>query len=283
MDTTSYRVTAGLLFLNGRDFDMAALVCRVGETLERLGTRVTERRCLSDELAVIRTGDFDCRLQHDGPCDLARLARPAETRLMLTLLREGGLPSADHRRMQAVIAHLLADLQGVLAPDYVQWTDPDAVLTRDEFRAAVVGTAALPVPERVAPKVRRRKRLPDVESVYAGLRETIPGQARSSDEGDRLAALRAAFRDPDPEAGDVADDMPLREPTAPLRLAVWLMTITQGLFALPVAAALAVVNLLRGENLRLTSQMSALTGLFMVLASTGQIAQAADLMQALLP
>jgi len=50
------------------------------------------------------------------------------------------------------------------------------------------------------------------------------------------------------------------------------------LFALPVAAALAVINLLRGENMRLASQTAALTGTFVVLTAHGQIAQAAQLL-----
>jgi hypothetical protein len=62
-----------------------------------------------------------------------------------------------------------------------------------------------------------------------------------------------------------------------------MMTITLGLFALPVAVGLAIVNLLRGENLRLASQMTALTGTFMVLSATGQIAQAAGVVQTILP
>ena len=60
------------------------------------------------------------------------------------------------------------------------------------------------------------------------------------------------------------------------------MTITLGLFALPVAAALAIVNLMRGENLRLASQTAAMTGLFLTLQVNGATAQALQAMQDLL-
>ncbi|MBE0454206.1 hypothetical protein [Roseovarius autotrophicus] len=283
MTTTSHKVTAGLIFLGNRPFDMAAMVCRVGDTLERLDARVRERRCLSEELAVIRTGDLDCRLRIAGACHVARVDKTAAQRLMVTLMCEGPQPS-DQRRMQAMIAHLLADLQGVLAPDFVQWTDPDAVLTRAEFCAAVTGTAALPTPPRMASNIKRkRKQLPDVESAYAALCEHMPENTIPGDDQSRLDALRAAFREPDPAPEPHEETASVREPTAPLRLAVWMMTITLGLFALPAAAALVVFNLLRGENLRLTSQVSALTGFFMVLSTTGQIAQAAELVQSLVP
>lgn len=263
---------------------MAAMICRVAETLERLGERVTERRCLSDEIAVIRAAGFDCRLRIGGECHLSRIEQPAAHRVLLTLMREEALSATDHERMQTVIAHLLANLQAVLAPDYVQWTDPNAVLTRAEFRAAVANSAALPAPVRVkAPAKRRRKRLPDVEAAYAGLRDAMPKFSGEGDTEARLEALRAAFRDAEPDSEMPQASTDIREPTAPLRLAVWMMTITLGLFALPVAAGLAVVNLLRGENLRLTSQTAALSGLFMVLAANGQIAQAAEVLQAVLP
>jgi hypothetical protein len=272
------------VFLESRQLDVAELACHLGETLERLGTRIVERRCLSDELAVIRTNAFDCRLHVAGPCDLARIGRPAAQRLVVTLLREEGLPSPDMRHMQATIAHLLARLQAILAPDFVQWTDPDAVLTRDEFRAAVAGTAALPVPTRVALKTRhRRKRLPDVESAYAGLRQAMQRTAGPGEDAIRLDTLRAAFCDPEPDREVVSDDESLREKTAPMRLAVWMMTIAVGLFALPVAVGLTIVNLFRGENLRLASQTAALSGTFMVLSSTGQIANAASVVQTILP
>jgi hypothetical protein len=255
MTTSTKKVSAGLVFLESRQLDVAELACHLGETLERLGTRIVERRCLSDELAVIRTNAFDCRLHVAGPCDLARIGRPAAQRLVVTLLREEGLPSPDMRHMQATIAHLLARLQAILAPDFVQWTDPDAVLTRDEFRAAVAGTAALPVPRTAGP----------------------------GEDAIRLDTLRAAFCDPEPDREVVSDDESLREKTAPMRLAVWMMTIAVGLFALPVAVGLTIVNLFRGENLRLASQTAALSGTFMVLSSTGQIANAASVVQTILP
>jgi len=284
MTPSSHKVTAGLVFLGNRTFDMAAMICRTAETLEHLGERVTERRLLSEEIAVVRAAGFDCRLQIAGPCDLTRFEKTAARCFLITLLREGRVQPGEHERLQAVIAHLLARLQATLLPDYVQWTDPDAVLTRAEFCAAVANTAAMPVPARTPrPKQRRSRHLPDVEAAYAELRAQMPGLERVDTEQERLEALRAAFRDPEPEARtEIAPD-DLREPTEPLRLAVWMMTITLGLFALPVAAALAVINLLRGENLRLTSQAAALTGFFMVLSSTGQIAQAAGVLQSVIP
>ena len=273
------KVQAGLVFLGVRDFDIAAITCGIADTLDRLGTRVDERRCHSDTQAILCAQNLVCRVRIADGRPLPRLDDTPAHILELSLDKEAN----DGASAETVIAYLLTALQAMLLPDYVQWTDPRAVLTRAEFRAAVANTAAMPAPVRPAiTTAHRRKRLPDVETAYAQLRAKMPGFGLGHVEATRLDALRAAFRDPDPaeaEATTHPDD--IREPTAPLRLSVWLMTITLGLFVLPVAIGLAIINLLRGENMRLASQTAALTGTFMVLATHGQIAQAAQLIGAL--
>lgn len=288
MTDTVQKVQAGLVFLGKKSFDIATITCALADALDRLGERVEERRCESDTQATVRAQRLTCRVRIAEGRPLPRVETVPAHILELGLERGAEDEARAQTSSETLIAHLLAGLQATLVPDYVQWTDPRAVLTRAEFRTAVANTAAMPTPMRPAPAAttRRRRRLPDVESAYAQLRTQIPGfgRKRSRDriEEKRLDALRAAFRDPDPaeiEAMAQADD--IREPTAPLRLSVWMMTIAIGLFALPVAAALTVINLLRGENMRLASQTAALTGTFMVLATHGQIAQAAHLLGAL--
>jgi len=275
------KVQAGLVFLGKKSFDVAAITCAIADTLDRLGERVEERRCESDSQATVRARGLVCRLRFTEGHPLPRLEKTPGRIIELSIERDVDDEAAAETSSETLIAHLLAGLQVTLVPDYVQWTDPRAVLTRAEFRAAVANTAAMPAPARAAPAEhnRRRKRLPDVEAAYAQLRKQMPGLARDRTEERRLDALRAAFRDPDPaDAESMSDPDDIREPTAPLRLSVWMLTFAIGLFALPVAAALAVINLLRGENMRLASQTAALTGTFVVLTAHGQIAQAAQLL-----
>jgi len=280
------KVQAGLVFLGKKSFDVAAITCAIADTLDRLGEQVEERRCESDTQATVRARRLVCRLRFTDGHPLPRIETIPGRIIELSIERGADAEAAAETSSETLIAHLLAGLQAMLVPDYVQWTDPRAVLTRAEFRAAVANTAAMPVSPRARPtpaETRRRcNRLPDVEAAYAQLRSQMPGFAHNISEEKRLDALRAAFRDPDPaEAATMQAPDDIREPTAPLRLSVWMLTLTIGLFALPVAAALAVINLLRGENMRLASQTAALTGTFMVLAAHGQIAQAADLLRAL--
>jgi hypothetical protein len=60
------------------------------------------------------------------------------------------------------------------------------------------------------------------------------------------------------------------------------LSIAVALLCLPVGVALAVINLLRGENLRLASQTAALTGTFVTLQATGAVAQATQVIQTVL-
>lgn len=54
-----------------------------------------------------------------------------------------------------------------------------------------------------------------------------------------------------------------------LRLATWMITFSVAIFALPVGAALTVINLFKGEDLRLSAQAMAVTGLIVTEVSFG--------------
>ncbi|MEO9823548.1 MAG: hypothetical protein ABJF50_03905 [Paracoccaceae bacterium] len=57
------------------------------------------------------------------------------------------------------------------------------------------------------------------------------------------------------------------------RATVYVLNLCVMVFALPVGLALLCLNILGGANLRTTSHVMALTGLFMVLSSTEQGSQ----------
>jgi|GEM_PF-1114443 len=279
MTQTTHKVTAGLVFLGMRALDITAITKRIAHTLEQLGVELTAQRCLSEQAAVVRTREFDLRVTVERKRHIAKLDLAADHYIGLTLMREDGPLCTDPEASQTVLAHTLAALHVPLAPDFVQWTEPDALLTRAEFRAAI--NPPQDSDRRRARKRPGRERLPDVETAYSGLQDSIPGAGEHSEADEiRLRALRAAFCDPEPE--EIAEPYDgIREPTAPLRLSVWMMTITLGIFALPVAAALTVFNLLRGENLRLASHTAALTGLFMALQASGAMADVLTIMQSI--
>ena len=60
------------------------------------------------------------------------------------------------------------------------------------------------------------------------------------------------------------------------------MSIAVAVYALPVGLPLLIINLVKGENLHLSSQTAALTGTFIALQSSGSMAQAMGVVDRLL-
>jgi hypothetical protein len=60
------------------------------------------------------------------------------------------------------------------------------------------------------------------------------------------------------------------------RLGAWVLTGGAATICLPVAASLSVINLLKGEDFRLNTQMLSLSGLGVVLNGNGAFAQVLD-------
>lgn len=60
------------------------------------------------------------------------------------------------------------------------------------------------------------------------------------------------------------------------------MSFAVACIALPVGIALVIINLVKGENLRLAGQAAALSGLFVSLQANGATAAAAQVFQSVL-
>ncbi|KGM87185.1 hypothetical protein rosmuc_03488 [Roseovarius mucosus DSM 17069] len=289
MANSTHRVTAGLVFLGTRSFDIVRIGNRISMVLDWLGEQTTGLRVLSDCAAHLHSDHFVLRIEIHQEYKLTALDQPAEHFLALSLSHTDPEASPQTQLALSILAHVLRALHSTLAPDYVQWIHPLALLSHAEFLEAITfqdeheapapQAEIVPLPTATA----ARCRLPDIDTTHQALHARFVSESDAMP-GDRMTgALRAVFRDnlePADAAAFQSDN--IRESTAPLRLSVWLMTITLGLFALPVAAALAIINLMRGENLRLASQTAAMTGLFLTLQVHGATAQALQTVQDLL-
>lgn len=284
MIRATHRIMSGLVFLGMRTFDIVMIGNRVCSILDRLDEQVTGFAVLSDDTVAIRTAEFELLIDNKTGYDLVTLDRPAAHFLALAMTRSDRGGSDDTQSGLAVMANVLQVLHRTLAPDYVQWIDPQVLLSSADFRMATTRPEGDTVPEGLtcpdfdtAPKaLPRRYTLPGIEETNLML------QARLTQDDPTEGALRATFREDRDDSGLPALQGDIREKTTPLRLAVWMLTITLGLFALPIAVALAVFNLLRGENLRLTAQTAALTGTFITFQTLGTTAQAMSVVQNLL-
>ncbi|WP_297774697.1 hypothetical protein [uncultured Roseovarius sp.] len=291
MTKSTHKVTAGLVFLGSRTFDIVRIGNQISKTLDWLDEPTTGLRILSDCAATLQTDRFDVALEIETDRKVATLEAPAAQYLALRLISNDVAPQADEHLTLSIMAHVLRVLHGSLSPDYVQWVHPLAVLSHAEFLAAVTPRERdeeedIPQPDFTPQKAAQaaRSRLPDIEATNQVLQARFGSRHEMVQSGGGINRdLRAVFREPeDGDTAVMADGEAVREETAPLRLAVWMMTITLALFALPVAAGLAVFNLLRGENLRLASQTAALTGLFTTLQVHGATAQVLETVQGML-
>ncbi|MDT8328377.1 MAG: hypothetical protein RQ750_13495 [Roseovarius sp.] len=265
-----------------RTFDIVMIGNRVCTTLDRLDAQVGGISVQSDDKVTIRTPDFELCINNKADCHVASLERPVAHYLALTLTRFEPTDEDDGPCNQSIMAHVLLTLHRSLAPDYVQWTDPLTLLSSADFETATTPPNQEQTLENLSCDdcieatqiMPRRHILPGIEEtnlrLQARLRPTDPIEG----------ALRATFREDQAAPPDTCDD--IRETSTPLRLTVWVLTITLGLFALPMAAALTVFNLLRGENLRLASQTAALTGTFITFQTFGTTASAMSALQGML-
>lgn len=299
MTKSADKVTAGLVFLSPRNFDIVRIGNRVCAVLDRLDEQIAGFRVLSDMSVTLRTASYALHIEIESDRYVPTLDQPAANFIALTLVRaeaDPEMPSdAECDQSLAVLAHALQALHATLAPDYVQWIEPMAILSSADFRMATtisedelvveprIETRAAPRQSVPEPEQPRRENLPDIEETNNVLLARLIEKDGQGGAHGTEGTLRAVFRDANPDTPDTGRrKIVVPDQSALLRLSVWLFTITLGLFALPVAAALMVFNLLRGENLRLTAQTAALTGTFISLQATGSTAQAMSMVQTLL-
>lgn len=300
MTKSADKLTAGLVFLGSRNFDIVRIGNRVCAALDRLDEQIAGFRVLSDTSVTLRTASYALHIDIETDRIVPTLDRPAAQYIALTLVRadaeQDAPPDTETDLALSIMAHALQTLHATLAPDYVQWVDPMAVLSSADFRMATTLSeddiarepqriqSAAPRQDLTTPDHARRENLPDIEETNTVLLARLIEKDTHSGPPAPEGTLRAVFRDDTPEGAPVPERRVRTAPdqSALLRLSVWFFTITLGLFALPVAAALVVFNLLRGENLRLTSQTAALTGTFIALQATGSTAQAVMAVQTLL-
>ncbi|WP_397542998.1 hypothetical protein [Roseovarius salis] len=280
--------TAGLIFTRFRDLDIVRIANHAVNGLEALGHRVERTQILSDTSAMVIAADHEIHLATEEDVALPSLPMPAATFLSVWI-PTGAPRTASAFARDSLIARILQSLHDELQPDFVKWIDTDVVLTTEDF-AGATGHA----PEAgAAPGSRqsgRFSRLPDIEETNEILQQRLSDQdpaifeAQSAPDRVRKAFAENAY-DPAVYAeaaleDDIEDDD--IEQVAPRRLSAWLISIAVAAFSLPVGIALLVINLLKGENLRLASQTAALTGTFIGLQAYGSTAQAMGVIQGLL-
>lgn len=298
--------SSGLVFLGMRDIDIVATCNSVGSSLEANDHRGNSTRITSETAARIMATGSSVGLAIESGASLEAL--PDESSILQIRMTPNFSDAApDAASAEVILAMVTRHLALGMAPSQVRWLASDALLDTNAFLDAF----NLVRPRRVRPVGPRHMRPVPPRPVLQRTALAPPDMALAQSQAAPMAAQPDAPRSdqtaataprgfPEVESSldrlntrvtDLANDGPLRavfltddttaEALAPhlpgaspaMRLASWMLAISVGLFALPVAAALVVLNMLRGEDLRRAAQAMALTGTFLSLDSTGATAQ----------
>jgi hypothetical protein len=276
--------------MSDRDVDIVAVANLVAGSFEATGHRVTGIHILSDTTAQVSADHHACSLDIREDVSLPGSSDRASVFISLRLLSPAKGQRAQFAR-DALLARALQALNDDLNPNFVQWIDSDLLLPGQTFAAATrTGKAVRTIKADVAERrIRSTKALPDVETTNAVLQDRISQHdpiifdMQSSPE--RLKQIFSeGWIDPGVLADKAAEEAYAREiedieQEAPLRLSAWMFSFAVTFLALPIGVALLILNLAKGENLRLASQTAALTGTFVALQAVGATAETVTALQ----
>ena len=292
MKTDNIWAKAGLIFTRFRDLDVIEVANHVVASFEALGHHVTSRHILSDNRAMVTTKNQELYLQVKDDVAVSALSDPAESYLAVSIANKSETETTKFAR-DSILARVLQTLHLRLQPDFVKWIDSDVILSSAEFAKAIGPAETQSAKKPVRPRrVTCNKALPDVEETNNQLHRRITENDPSIfDNVSSPERLRKVFVenwvDPDILATNAATEALAREEediekVAPLRLSAWIMSFAVVLFALPIGITLLVLNLAKGENLRLASQTAALTGTFIAFQTFGTTPHAMTALQDIL-
>ncbi|MFC3615928.1 hypothetical protein ACFORG_19420 [Lutimaribacter marinistellae] len=299
--THTGRYHGGLVFLSDLEGALDRF-CRItSATLEDYGhsvdrqsiTSPVEARVVASHymvklsLETLPGGERDVLL--DEAAGLNRRVKPRKPRDRQRLVIEltpVASASDDRDISELMLVVMLYRMVDIYASEYIEWLSPDVHLTIEQFLGAFANVSPRRVRGRQQIIANNGKRFADIEETAPDLAmryDRIAGQnAHAGNQGlVRLTeeeALALAFRAA-PHPNEVDGQPPEEEAESDIRrLTAWGMTGMLCFVSAPVAAAMAAVNLLRGEDFRLNTQVLALTGAVATIAGSGMLGEALSLL-----
>ncbi len=250
--TQSSEYHGGLVFPGDAQNALAVCSSIVEETLGDYGHTVEHTVPVSAHAAELHSAGYCVRLSLDQP---PGTDRPAQH---LSLSLSPSFSSFDGRETsELLLAVVLYRLVQSNSATQIYWQECPDPLSRRQFLSAFADAAPQPA-------VRPRRPAQDFRPVD----DTLDGISRRCDtimgrpaydgalglvEMSEEECLALAFRtEPHPDEVSALEDEP---ENSKLRLASWAMTGVVASVSMPVAVSLAAVNLLKGENFRLNTQV----------------------------
>lgn len=237
----------GAVFLGSPGGALCRISRIITDTLENFGHPLSRQSVLAEVgQARLITPSFLVKV---AVAPVAGKATPHfHTTLTLCPIGMLGDASEQSQQMLATMLYQLIEEEGALQ---IEWLDDETVLSAEQFAEAFLST-----PRTRDPRAARRA-------------------SRSGDmNGSRVdveAALAQVFRT-DGTRDEGAMDACLAEDVQPndiQRLTAWSMTGLLVFLSAPVALSLAAVNLIRGEDFRLNTQVLSMTVFVVTVAKSG--------------
>lgn len=287
MRTGRSRVPSGLFFLSWRKIDLAEATEAVERAFRAHRIGVVRTKLLSATSAQIETEQHSLRLALDEEPPPDELDQLCGTVLTVRAVRRAGAPQTGPRLdCDTILVCLLRALQKSLNADYIRLNGQESLFAGKDFLHI---TAPLEVSDNMAVSSAHTSydTLPvSCKPTFPETRPTRPpprALARSGAPQDQCD-LFEAMRNPMKQQAefDTQTSRDINQNTPLLRLSAWLLSFSVAWLCLPLGCMLVVINLLRGENLRLASQTAALTGTFISFQALGMITQASTVLQSFL-
>ncbi len=298
--TPKHSYHGGLQFNGETEGAIERFAAIVAATLEDYG-HLVERKTVRDtteasivscqylvrltlDTQVVQTEDRFERM--DRAAGLKTIQKPAvtlpENRLTVTICPVSALLD-DSEISELMLVVILYRMVDICSTQRVEWLSPNTVLTIQQFMSAF---DTLPP----AKKRNRKQIFEAVSGPFAGLDIT---EEEDLDEPEKKALkpaarpiqlsdeqlLSIAFRTETTEQTSDRDDTPPLDHDQPndmLRLTSWGLTGAVASVSVPIAASMAAVNLIRGEDFRLNTQVLAYTVAISALSTSGAFAGVAN-------
>ncbi len=276
----------GLIFSGEQSGELNRFCKIVTATLEDYGHSIERQSMSGAHQARIVTSQYLVKLSLDEKSISTPLtavqAVPPQNRLQIELIPVAeGFEDRDISELMIVV--MLYRMVDICTTELIEWMDPGTVLTVDQFLSAFSNVSPHRVHGRNTVLNGNGARFAPVEDTAPQLAQrfdAISELAREDDErimvrltDDEQLALAFRTEAAQDSAGASSKlSSPKRAQNDIHRLTSWGLTGMVAFLSLPVAAAMAAVNLARGEDFRLNTQVLSLTGLLVVLQSSGALA-----------
>jgi len=282
------RYHGGLVFFGNPDQALDRFTRIVTATLEDYGHPVERQSILDASQSRVVASHYSVKLNLAESPDAVyelKMNNKSLQRLEISLCPVSA-GQDDKEISELMLVVMLYRMVDVFATRSLEWLSPETVLTVEEFMGAFTNVS----PRRV----RGRQEILETPDVAFGpiddtapeLAEhydTLSGQSTHmgefglidlSDEETLALAYRFSPRPDDVNAANSVEEAQ----SDIRRLAIWGMTGMVGFLSAPVALSMAAVNLARGEDFRLTTNVLSLTGLLVMLQSSGALASVVSLL-----